>query len=216
LLDISELLDQIKESPYEELEITAPHTGVVRFSEVSPGDKVYGPSGVWKEKLGDPLAIIVRERNEKSIRSPQKATVADVYHQLEGCFVEAGTPLLKLRHFLSKDEVVDVILKQALSLFNAPERAQYYFIPDVEKKIKTSGLKSVTVHPGMELCIMSRMKRETTLPYSGPNGVIYAAYFRPGENIDAGAPLVGVCPPDQLPLIQDVIFRVQTEWEELE
>ncbi len=216
MLDISELLDQIKESPYEELEIAAPHTGVVRFSEVSTGDKVQGSSGVWKENLGTPLAVIVRERNEKPIRSPQKATVAEVYHQWEGCFVEAGTPLLKLRHFLSKDEVVDVILKQALSLFKAPERAQYYFIPDVEKKIKTAGLKSVTVHPGMELCIMSRMKRETTLAYLGPDGVIYAAYFRPGENIDGGAPLVGVCPPDQLPLIQDVIFRVQTEWVELE
>ena len=29
-----------------------------------------------------------------------------------------------------------------------------------------------------------------------------------------GAPLIGVCPQDQLPAIQEVIMRVQTEWTE--
>ena len=57
---------------------------------------------------------------------------------------------------------------------------------------------------------MSRMKREVPLHYSGPEGVIYAVYFKYNENIDAGAPLIGVCPQDQLPAIQDVIMRVRT------
>ena len=52
------------------------------------------------------------------------------------------------------------------------------------------------------------------LAYSGPAGVIYAVYFTYNENIDAGAPLIGVCPQDQLPAIQEVIMRVQTEWTE--
>lgn len=29
-----------------------------------------------------------------------------------------------------------------------------------------------------------------------------------------GAPLIGVCPPDQLSQIEDVVVRVQTEWVE--
>ena len=45
-------------------------------------------------------------------------------------------------------------------------------------------------------------------------GVIYAVYFSYNENMDADAPLIGVCPEDQLPVIQDVIMRVQTEWTE--
>jgi hypothetical protein len=68
----------------------------------------------------------------------------------------------------------------------------------------------------MELLIMSRMKRETSVHYKGPEGVIYAVYFSPNENKEAGEPLIGVCPHDQLPVIEDVVVRVQTEWEEQE
>jgi hypothetical protein len=32
--------------------------------------------------------------------------------------------------------------------------------------------------------------------------------------LESGAPLIGVCPPDHLPVIQDMIARVQTEWME--
>ncbi|MBD5553497.1 MAG: biotin attachment protein, partial [Desulfovibrio sp.] len=44
--------------------------------------------------------------------------------------------------------------------------------------------------------------------------VIYAIYFKYNDNVDAGEPLIGVCPPDQLNAIQDVIMRVKTEWRE--
>jgi hypothetical protein len=66
----------------------------------------------------------------------------------------------------------------------------------------------------MELFIMSRMKREVPLHYSGPDGVIYEIYFKYNDNLESGAPLIGVCPPDHLPVIQDMIARVQTEWME--
>ena len=107
-----------------------------------------------------------------------------------------------------------LILKKTLHLFLAPERAKYYFTPEVDKKIRAADAHSVMVRDGMELMIMSRMKREVPLHYSGPEGVIYAVYFKYNENIDAGAPLIGVCPQDQLPAIQDVIMRVRTEWTE--
>ncbi|MCG8529850.1 MAG: biotin attachment protein [Desulfovibrionales bacterium] len=216
MLDISKLLEEIKASPYEELVITAPHTGVVKFGELKVGDRVVGATGTWSEIPGSQLATLEREHNEKVIRATEKGVVEKIHTELEGQFVEAGTELVRIRHFLSKQEVLSMILKKALYLFEAPERAKYYFVPEVDSKIKNAGSQSITVHDGMELFIMSRMKREAPLNYSGPDGVIYAVYFQHNENIDAGAPLIGVCPPDQLSLIEDVVVRVQTEWIEQE
>ncbi len=214
MLNIKELLEEIKASPYEEVEISVPHTGIVEFSDLKVGDKVTGPTGEWKEKPGTVLAKLTRERNTKSIPAPEKGEIVSIRHDLEGKFVEAGEVLLRIRHFLSKEEVIQLILKKALFLFNAPEKAKYYFTPEIDTKIKGSGERSVKVRDGLELFIVSRMKRETPLNYTGPEGVIYAVYFHNGDNIDGGQPLIGVCPEDQLKHIQDVVTRVQSEWEE--
>ena len=197
MINISALLDEIKASPYREIVIRTPHTGVVTFADIKEGDEVLGPQGQWKEKPGTRLATLERERNPKPICSPEKGIISKIHSQLEGMFVEAGTPLMVIRHML-----------------RAPERAKYYFTPEVDKKIRAADAHSVVVRDGMELLIMSRMKREVPLHYSGPTGVIYAVYFSYNENMDADAPLIGVCPEDQLPVIQDVIMRVQTEWTE--
>jgi biotin carboxyl carrier protein len=216
MLDVSRLLEEIKAAPYEEAVIRAPHTGVAHLADIREGDTVVGPTGAWKEKPGTLLASVTRERNPHAITSRQKGVIHDIRRDLEGKFVEAGTPLVTLRHFLSKDEVLRLILRRALFLFLAPERAKYYFTPAVDLKIKVSGSAEVTVTEGMELFIMSRMKRETPLYYVGPEGVIYAVYLLPNQNMDAGQPLIGVCPQDQLKDIEEVVLRVQTEWEELE
>ena len=109
-----------------------------------------------------------------------------------------------------------ILLKQALNLFVAPERAKYYIVPQIDTKIKVSGCRSVSVYEGMELFIVSRMKREMPLYYTGPDGLIYTVYFEHNENVDAGSPLLGVCPPDQLQQIEEVVLKVQTEWQEQE
>ncbi|MBG0777514.1 MAG: biotin attachment protein [Desulfovibrionaceae bacterium] len=214
MLDVTKLLEEIKASPYQEMEITAPQTGEVTFGGLAVGDKVVGPSGEFREKPGTTVATLTRERNPRPIRATQKGTVMEIFSDLEGTFVETGTPLVRIRHYLSKDEVQSAILRKALHLFRAPERAKYYFTPEVDTKIRAGGLESVHVREGMEILIMSRMKREAPLHYAGPDGVIYAVYFSPSQNVDAGAPLIGVCPPDQVALIQDVVVRVQTEWSE--
>ena len=167
-------------------------------------DAAYRPGDLCRE----------RERNPKPICATEKGIIDSIHSDLEGQFVEAGTPLMVIRHMLTKEEVEYLILKKTLHLFLAPERAKYYFTPEVDKKIRAADAHSVMVRDGMELLIMSRMKREVPLNYSGPDGVIYAIYFTINENMDAGAPLLGVCPQDQLPAIQDVIMRVQTEWTE--
>ena len=214
MIDFTKLLEEIKASPYEEVMITAPHTGVVTFGPLKVGDKVSVPSGTWKEKPGTLIATLDRERNPKPIAASQKGEVSALRTELEGCFVEAGTSLATVRHFRSKDEVLRILLQQALHLFTAPERAKYYFVPQVDTKVKVSGCSSVSVHDGMELFIVSRMKRETPLYYTGPAGVIYAVYFQHNENVDAGQPLIGVCPPDQVQQIEEVVRKVRMDWEE--
>ncbi len=215
MLDISALLEEIKAAPYVESRILAPHCGLVRFNEnLAPGGKLVGPHGAWKEKPGTLLATIERERCPRNINALEKGELVEVNSGLAGQFVEAGTEIMRVRHFLSREEVLQILLKQALHLFKAPEKAKYYFVPSVDIKVKNTGPKSVSVHDGMELFIISRMKRETPLRYSGPDGVIYAVYFSMNQNIEAGQPLIGVCPPDQVGQIEEVSMRVQTEWPE--
>ncbi len=215
MLDVTALLDEIKSSPYEEVHIKAPHTGLVTFAALDKGSTVHGPQGMWKEKPGSLLLTIEREHNPKPIYSPEKGEICAIHKELEGQFVQAGTALVTLRHPLSKAEVQQKILKRALHLFVAPERAKYYFTPEIDTKIRASGAQSISIHEGMELFIMSRMKREAPLHYNGPSGVIYAVYFKHTENIDAGQPLIGVCPSDQVDAIEEVVLRVQTEWKEM-
>lgn len=211
-LNISSVLDEIKQSPYKDITIYAPHTGVVSFAPINRGDMALGPQGQWKEKPGTLIATIERERNPKPIYAQENGEVIDVRRELEGQFVEAGEPLASLRHMLTRSEVERIILRRALYLFLAPERAKYYFTPEVDKKIRAANAHSVMVRDGMEIMIMSRMKREAPLKYNGPEGVIYTVYFKYNENMDAGAPLIGVCPKDQADAIQEVVMRVRAEW----
>ena len=212
MLNISELLDTIKSSPYRDIEIRTPHTGRLTFADVQLGDEVNGPQGEWKEKAGTRLATLERERNPKPICALEKGQICALHTELEGQFVEAQTPIATIRHMLTREEVEHIILQKTLYLFCAPERAKYYFTPEVDKKIHAAEEHSVKVRDGMELLIMSRMKREVHLQYSGPNGIIYAVYFKYNENIDAGAPLIGVCTQEQLPAIEEVIMRIKTQW----
>lgn len=131
-----------------------------------------------------------------------------------GQFVQAGQELMTIRHYLTREEVIARILRRSLSLFLAPEKGKYYFFPDVDIKVKTKGSQSVHIEDGMELFILSRMKRETSIRYSGPAGIIYAVYFETNDSVDRDSPLIGVCPEDQLGQIQEVVSRVQSDWEE--
>ena len=194
MLNVSDLLEQIKQSPYREIEVKAPHTGEIAFADIKPGDKVHGPQGTWKEKPGTLLATLTRERNPKPIYAPEKGIVGAVHTELEKQFVECSTTLVTLRHHLTREEVENIILRKALYLFKAPERAKYYFTPEMAAKLRSHDPGSVY--------------------YSGPDGVIYATYFTPNDNVDADAPLIGVCPQEELPAIKEVIMHVQTEWQE--
>jgi hypothetical protein len=214
MIDVSALLDELKASPYEEMPICTPVSGVISFAGVREGGRVTGPAGTWQENPGTHLATVVRERNPRPITAGQKGVIVGIRRELEGRFAEAGTALLTLRHFLSREEALRIILRHALHLFHAPERAKYYFIPAVDLKVKVSGSASVTVSNGMELFIMSRMKRETSVRYTGPEGVIYAVYFKHNTNMDAGEPLIGVCPQPELGAIEKVVLRVHNEWKE--
>ena len=60
---------------------------------------------------------------------------------------------------------------------------------------------------------MSLMKRESSVIYEGEEGIIHSIYFKEGESIDQGEPLIGICSKEKLPFIQKIITRVKAEWE---
>ena len=200
MLNVTDLLEQLKQTPYRMIDVKTRHTGVVTFEALKQGDSVHGPEGTWKEKPG--------------ICASKNGEIESIHTELEGQFVECGTSLATIRHYLTREEVESIILGEALYLFKAPERAKFYFTPEIDAKVRSSEQGSVTVSNGQELFIMSRMKREVPLQYSGPSGVIYAIYFKPTENVDQDAPLIGVCPKEELPNIKEVIMRVRSEWQE--
>jgi hypothetical protein len=211
-IHFDEIISRYRSDPYHYVDICAVHTGRVRFlaQENSP---VEGVTGEWLHKLGTPLYQIERERNTKVITAKANGEVASVCRELDGQFVEAGEKLLTLRHPLKKKDVIEAILQEVLFLFKAPERARYYFSLDIQSRIDQKGARSIFIQPGDEIITMSLMKRDTPVYYSGEAGLIHSVYFKPGDSVYQGAPLIGICPEEKFPLVQKVITRVKAEWE---
>lgn len=214
-IDFDEILGKYHSDPYEYVDIHAVHTGEVHFL-VEEGSQVEAESGEWKHIPGTPLFEITRERNPKKVTAMTNGVVSSLCRELEGQFVEAGEKLMTIRHPLKKKEIIEGILKDVLYIFPAPERAKYFFSLDVQSRIEKTGAREVSVKPGDEIIIMSLMKRDTPVYYSGETGVIHSVYFKPGISVNQGAPLIGVCPADKLPLIQKIITRVKADWDKKE
>jgi len=211
-IDFDGILSDYRADPYDYVEIRTAHTGRVRF-KVKKDDEVQGPGGEWRHIPGSLLYVLYRERNPKPIHCVINGEVAEIRTDLEGQFVEAEEKVMTIRHPLTKREIIESILRKVLSNFVAPERAKYFFSMDVQAKIEKFGQRSVTVKPGDEVFTMSLMKREMPVYYTGEPGIIHSVYFKPGVSVEHGAPLIGVCPPEKLPLIQKIITRVKAEWE---
>ncbi len=213
-IDFEEILGKYRSDPYDYVDITATHTGVVSF-QVEKGLEVDAPGGEWNHIPGTALYEITRERNTKLVGAPINGIVSELHGELEGQFVEAGEKLMTIRHPLKKKEIIESILKEVLYLFPAPEKAKYFFSLDIQSRIDKKSAREVTIKPGEEVFTMSLMKRDTPVYYSGVEGVMHSIYFKPGISIDQGEPLVGVCAVEKLPLIQKVITRVKAEWDNM-
>ncbi len=211
-IHFDEIISRYRSDPYDYVDMYALHTGKVRFL-VEEQAEVKGPSGEWKHIPGTPLYEITRERNTKVITSETNGTVASINWDADNTFVEAGEKLLTIRHPLKKKEIIEAILQEVLYLFPAPERARYYFSMDIQSRIERKGARSVYVRPGDEIITMSLMKRDTPVYYTGEPGIIHSIYFKPGDSIDQGVPLIGVCAEEKLPLVQKIITRVKADWE---
>ncbi|MCA1766135.1 MAG: hypothetical protein LC633_07825 [Desulfobulbaceae bacterium] len=211
-IDFDEIISKYKADPYDYVDIHSVHTGRIRF-KVKVGTEVEGVSGEWRHISGTTLYILIRERNTKPIDSPTNGEISFIRNDLEGQFVEAGEKIITIKHPLTKREIIDGILREVLYPFVAPERAKYFFSMDIQSRIDKYGQREVFIKPGDEIFTMSLMKRETPVYYEGEPGIIHSMYFKPGESVDQGQPLVGICPKDTLPLIQKIITRVKAEWE---
>ncbi len=211
-IHFDEIISRYRSDPFEYVDMYAVHAGQVRFL-VEDGADVEGVTGEWKHVPGSALYEITREHNAKVITSQTNGTVSSLRSELDGEFVEAGEKLMTIKHPLKKKEIIESILQEVLDLFPAPERARYYFSMDVQSRIDQKGARSVFVQPGDEIITMSLMKRDTPVFYSGEPGIIHSVYFKPGDSVDQGVPLIGVCAKSKLPLIQKIITRVKAEWE---
>lgn len=211
-IHFDEILSRYRADPFHYVDIHAIHAGQIRYL-VEEGATVEGQTGEWKHIPGTRLYQITRERNAKVVTAQTNGTVSALHREVDNEFVEAGEHLLTIKHPLKKKEIIESILQEVLFIFSAPERARYYFSLDIQSRIDQKGARSVFIQPGDEIITMSLMKRDTPVFFSGEAGIIHSVYFRPGESVAQGAPLVGVCPKNKLPLIQKIITRVKAEWE---
>ncbi|VAW39335.1 hypothetical protein MNBD_DELTA04-1366 [hydrothermal vent metagenome] len=211
-IHFDEVISRYRSDPYDYVDIHAIHAGLVHF-KAAEGTEVQAVSGEWQHIPGTPLYEITRERNLKVVTARTNGVVSFLNAALDDKFVEAGEKLMTIRHPLKKKEIIESILQEVLSLFLAPERARYYFAMDVQSRIDQKGLRSVFINPGDEVITMSLMKRDTPVYYAGDPGIIHSVYFKPGDSVNQGEPLFGVCAEDKLPLIQKIITRVKAEWE---
>lgn len=211
-IDFDQILSQYRADPFEYIEVRTSHTGRIRFT-AQEEDAVEGVTGEWQHINGTLLFHLERERNIKPVHSTVIGVVSSVERSLDGQFVEAGEKVMTIRHPLKKREIIERILKNVLSMFPAPERAKYFFALDIQSRIDKHGQRSISIKPGDELLTMSLMKRDTPVRYQGEPGIIHSVYFSPGETIDQGQPLIGICSEEKLPLIQKIIARVKSEWE---
>ncbi len=211
-LDFDELLSRYKTDPFDYVDIFSVHTGRVSF-KVGVNQEVASVSGEWLQVPGTALYEINRERNPRIVNAQVNGIVAQINTEFEGQFVEAGVKLMTIKHPLKKKEIIENILKDVLSLFPAPESAKYFFAMDIQSRIDKKGARAVTIESGEEILTMSLMKRDTPVYYKGERGVIHSIYFKPGVSVRQGEPLVGVCAPEMLPLIQKIITRVKAEWD---
>ncbi|MFH1147039.1 MAG: hypothetical protein V1736_04960 [Pseudomonadota bacterium] len=210
-IDLDQILDRYRQQPYDVFRIETPHTGWARFT-ASNDMRVEGPKGKWLHLPGTLLYILERQRNRMPVHAHVSGTINDIQAHLNGTFVEANTYLMSIRHPMSKDEIIDKILKQVLVTFNAPERAKYFFPPEIAGNLEKKGFGSVLVNPDEEIVVMSLMKRDTPLVYTGESGIIYSIYFQPSVTVDQGEPLLGICPPGKLNYVRDIIQRIRSEW----
>jgi len=211
-IDFDEILSKYRSDPYDYVDVCATHTGIVRCL-VTEGAEVAAPSGQWLHVPGTVLYEITRERNSKLVTSQTNGTVAEIHCEHDGKFVEAGEKLMTIRHPLKKKEIIENILKQVLFLFPAPEKAKYFFSLDIQSRVEKKGAQTVSVKPGDEIITMSLMKRDTPVYYQGEPGVVHSVYFKPGISVEQGDPLIGVCSPEKLPLIQKIITKVKADWD---
>ncbi len=211
-INFDEILAKYRSDPYDYVDVATAHTGQVRF-QVKDGSTVEGVSGAWNHIPGTLLYIITRERNPKKVFATSSGVISKIRQDLEGHFVEAGEKILTIRHPLKKREIIEAILRRVLYLFPAPENAKYFFSMEIQSRIDKLGERGVYVQPGDEVFTMSLMKRDTPVFYTGEPGIIHSIYFEPGISMEQGMPLIGVCAPEKLPLVQKIINHVKAEWE---
>lgn len=208
--NLHDLLIKYKEHPYELVKIETPHTGKFQL-KVKEGTVVYGPRGSWQEIKGTLLYVLGRQGNLRPIYAPLDGSIVEVKIELDGKFVESDEHIMSIKHPMDKEETISKILCDVLHVFKAPDKARYFYSPQLAVKMEKDG-QNVVIQPGDEILIMSRMKRDIPLIYHGEPGVIYCTYFSHTRPVDRGNPLLGICPLDKIEEVNRLVQRIRIEW----
>ncbi len=209
--EIDEILEKIRRIPYKIYPVKTPHTGYIRSFEVKNGSRVNGPSGKWKEKPGTPLFVLERERNLKVIRAKIEGEVVNLREELLNRFVEADEVILEIKHSYSLEEIISQVLLKALYIIKAPETARYFLAPEFSKKLEK--MEKFPVRKGEEVLIMTFMKRETPIYFDKEGDFIfYKIFFKHGELVEEGKPLLGFCEKEKLPYLQKILSKIKKEF----
>lgn len=226
--DLEKLMQRYKDNPFEIYPFLTGRCGVVylrgEINFQSPSEKesfethdgleVQGPKGHFQDIPGTVLYSQLREGNLIPIHSPVNGEVVNLHQELHNAWVEAGTPVLSVKHQLTKEEVIDKILEKVLTIYYAPEPAKYRFTPELIQRIEREGPKQVVLRRGEEFLIKSKMKKEETLTYEGEEGIIYARYFDPGKGVkEDDLKLVGICFPEKVREIDRIILQISLGWD---
>lgn len=207
------MIQKLKANPYKIYPVKTPHTGKIIEFKVKEGMEVTGPRGKWLEKPGSPLFVLEREKNPKIISSNYNGVVQNIRFEFLNKFVEAFETVLEIKHALTQEEIISEILLSTLFVIKAPETARYIINPELAKQIEKEGLGKVSVKEGSELLTMTFMKRETPIHLRERGTfVIYRLYFKPFEIVPSNAPLIGLCPVEDLPYLEKIIQRIKEEW----
>jgi len=226
--NLEKLMQHYKDNPYEIHKLSTSRCGIVSFEgeaalAFSAGKtkfKTYnrlivdGPKGDYHDIPGTLLYSQMREGNLVAVCSQINGEIIDMQSELHDSWVESGTYLMSVKHTLTKEELIEKILENVLTIYNAPEPAKYSFTTEFVQRIEKEGLKRVLIRKGEEFLIKSKMKKEETIVYDGEEGIIYSVYFRPNKSVqETDLRLLGICSPDKVKDIDRIILKISLEWD---
>lgn len=178
MLDVTSLLEEIKASPFEEQEIVAPHTGVVTFGSLKLGDKVIGRTAHGRngpERSSPPSrANATQSRSTRSRRAKSAPSIAN----WKGHTCRRAPRSPPSATSCPRTRCCASCSSRRSTFLWLPSGPSIISFPRSTPRSRCRAARSVSVYEGMELFIVSRMKREMPAVLHRPGRAHLYGVFR--------------------------------------